>query len=220
MVFPTDYDINKEIPSTVAEIDFSTPLEGTGSLRTHLTTIPPMFERLSIQNNTYSTGLTVGRMRAVVQIDVAVSSSPMFVGFSCMQNSPTVHQVTDEGYQVGVTIGAGFTPTNLIIGKYGNGLTSTPTLLSSSPTTVLAGIPFVLQMDWITTVLVSGVRLRSYIGLATTDFNDLTLIGEVDDMTFPYTTSVAESLVAGTFETSVSHDLDVKWDLLSIFSLV
>lgn len=219
MTFPIDYLISKEIPSTVVEIETSTPIEGTGSLRTHLTTVPPMLERVSIVNTTYTNGILAGRMRAVVQVDVAVSSSPVFVGFACMQNSPTIHQLTDTGYMIGVSIGAGFTPTNLIIGKYTAGVTSFPTLLSSLPTTVLAGIPFVLQMDWITTVLVGGIRLRSYIGLATTDFDDLVLVGEVDDVTAPYTTSVAEGMVAGTFETSGFHELDAKWDLFSVFSL-
>lgn len=218
MVFPIDYVISKENSSTIVSIDQITPILGLGSLQVFISDASPIIERLSIQNNTYTNGILDGRIRSVIRIDTMTTDVTDRVGFASMQSSSTINGVSDTGYGVVISAGNELSTPLIEIIKYSNGFQTVSILDSVSVGTLGLGISFVLQMEWVTNSILDGTLIRGYIGVNTTDFNDLVKVVEVVDETSPFTVSTTEGLIVTSFG-SVPPALDVKFDELSIFSL-
>jgi hypothetical protein len=216
MVFPTDWVIQKENPSTIVGIDGSTPIVGLGSMQVFVTDAP---ERVAIQNNTYTNGILDGRIRANVRIDDMTTDVIDHVGFVCMQSAPTIDGASDEGYGLVLSGDNGLSTATVNLVKYTNGFQSLIILDSVSAGSLGIGTPFVFQLDWVEEALLNGVVLKGYIGVTTVDFNDLVQVVEFTDTSSPLTTSVAEGLVVVSLST-ISPTLDVKFDNVSIFSLI
>ena len=222
MVFPTDWVVNKEDASTVTVNDASTPIAGVASLQTQIVNAGPVTERMTLQNSTYTNGITEGRMRAKMRVDTMSSiDSQGYVGFACMQNSPTVFTGTDQGYGVIVSAGTGLSAPAVSIIKWTTGFPTFPVVLDSvSVPGLLIGQSFVFQMDWVFDLgLLGGTILRGYIGTNTTDFNDLIEVVTFTDTIAPLVFSVTESLLHANINGATGPDFDVKWDDVSIFTL-
>lgn len=222
MAFPTDYIINREnaSPITLVNIDNATPIVGVGSLSTVVSDTGALTERLTIQNNTYSNGLSTGRIRSVIRIDDLVTDNIGHVGFVCMQNTLTAYNTNDAGYAVTLSGGNGLSSPTVNIIKFNNTFTASPSVVDSASATVTTSSAFVFQMDWVSDfALLGGTLIRGYLGEATTDFNNLVQVVEYTDLSSPILSTVTEGLIQVLFS-GVANNFDVKWDETSFFELV
>jgi hypothetical protein len=221
MAFPTDYVVNREnaSPITLVSIDNTTPIVGLGSLNTVISDTGALTERLTIQNNTYSNGLTAGRIRSIIEISTLTTDNIGHVGFVCMQNSVTAYNTNDAGYAVVVSGDNGLSTTEVSIVKYNNVFTASPSFLDVASTGVALNTPFVFQMDWISDFpLLGGTLIRGYIGTNSTDFNDLVQVVEATDVSSPLVSTISEGLIQVLFS-GAATTFDVKWDETSFFEL-
>ena len=221
MVFPTDWTVNKENASTLTVNDTVTEINGVSSLNTRIVDAGFITERLSLQNNTYTNGITEGRIRSKMRIDTMTTDGRGRVGFGCMQSAGTIFNGVDQGYGVVVsgTTGLGTPAVDII--KWTAGLPSSPVILATTAVpTLLLGQTFVFQMDWISDFpLLGGTLLRGYIGINTTDFNNLVEVATHTDLFSPILASNTEGIIHASFGVSNPPDFDVKHDDLSIFTL-
>jgi hypothetical protein len=215
MSFPGDWQTNSNQLSTVIALDYTTPLVEDASLGIDATVGP---ERVTLQNNLYTRGLTAGAYQSIFRVTSLTTTSTERVGFVFMQNNPTISGMSDVGYGVFLNAGNNMSTPYVSIVKFTSGLSSTPTELTTSVSIPAPGLndDFVLRAVWVASLpILGGTQIRAFYALGT-DFDNLAEVADVIDTSSPITTTSDESLA---FSFDGPGEFHVLIDETSIFEL-
>lgn len=185
----------------------SIPLLGTGTMRMRCQSgvlhLIPKFPGATATER----GLVRGRIRSIIRWNDL--GGLLRFGIVVMQSALDLTTTPGNGY-VCIFDTLGFTNTIRIGKMTGQTLGSWTTLVSSSPAQFSDDVPLSIEFEWDAFSGVNcGLRVRRGVQ---TDFSDLVVLINYDDISSPHVTSVAE----GLFALPVSGNIDMYWDNTTI----
>lgn len=229
-----DWNIFKDNSNIVSGVDFMTPIAGVGSL----------FINRGINGNStvnivptdagiHPHGRNDGRLRTLIRWDAqggSTTTQGVWAGVLCLQSQDDLTQGVGSAYGFGLFTSEGFQTPAFRLYKFNNtgvnGLFPPGTILEAvnlvdvPSLSIGIGIPYAIQIEWITDfAILGGTQLICSVGAAL-DFSDLTPIISYIDITSPILAGVSEGLVANMKSSTAVFDVQISFDQTSLFELI